>query len=70
MGGDEILPGTGMVAGALKTAGQEADAVSGAPMTGGRHRKMTAKKVVKKLAVLARQAKKLTLRLKKMKKHH
>jgi transposase len=70
-GGDDAkLPGTEVVAGALKTAGQEASDVSLAPMTGGRHRKMTAKKVVKKLAVLARQAKKLTMRLRKMKKHH
>jgi hypothetical protein len=44
--------------------------LGGEPMEGGRRRKMTAKKVVKKLAVLARQAKKLTMRLKKMKKHH
>ena len=68
--GDTTMPGTEMVAGALKGAGSDASAVSGAPMEGGRRRKMTAKKVVKNLAVLARQAKKLTLRLKKMKKHH
>lgn len=64
------MPGSEQVATTLKTAGQEASEVSGATMMGGRHRKMTAKKVVKKLGVLARQAKKLTMRLKKMKKHH
>jgi len=69
-GGDETLPGASAPANTLKAAGAEASSVSGAPMEGGRRRKMTAKKVVKKLAVLARQAKKLTLRLKKMKKHH
>ena len=44
--------------------------MGGSVLEGGRRRKMTAKKVVKKLAVLAKQAKKLTMRLKKMKKHH
>jgi len=67
---DAKIPGAEVVAGQLKKAGAEASAVSGAPMEGGRRRKMTAKKVVKKLAVLAKQAKKLTMRLKKMKKHH
>lgn len=70
-GGDDMkMPGAEVPANVLKAAGAEASAVSGAPMEGGRRRKMTAKKVVKKLAVLAKQAKKLTLRLKKMKKHH
>ena len=64
------MPGTAMVAGALKAAGAEASEVNGVTMEGGRRRKMTAKKVVKKLHSLAKQAKKLTLRLKKMKKHH
>ena len=64
------MPGAEGPANVLKSAGAEASAVSGAPLAGGRRRKMTAKKVVKKLAVLAKQAKKLTMRLKKMKKHH
>ena len=68
--GDMKMPGAEQVAGQLKSAGQDASGVSGKPLEGGRRRKMTAKKVVKKLAVLAKQAKKLTLRLKKMKKHH
>ena len=66
----EKMPAAEQVAGQLKKAGQDASEVSGKPMEGGRRRKMTAKKVVKKLAVLAKQAKKLTMRLKKMKKHH
>ena len=64
------IPGAQGPAGVLKSAGADASLVSGKPLEGGRRRKMTAKKVVKKLAVLAKQAKKLTLRLKKMKKHH
>lgn len=64
------IPGTESVAGQLKAAGQVASEISGGQLEGGRRRKMTAKKMVKKLHVLARQAKKLTLRLKKMKKHH
>ena len=64
------MPGAEVVAGALKSAGADASEVSGATMEGGRRRKMTAKKMVKKLHSLAKQAKKLTLRLKKMKKHH
>ena len=66
----EVLPSAGQAGEALKVAGQEAAKIGGQDMAGGRRRKMTAKKVVKKLAVLAKQAKKLTMRLKKMKKHH
>ena len=69
-GGDSSIPGAQGPANALRSAATDASAVSGAPLAGGRRRKMTAKKVVKKLAVLAKQAKKLTMRLKKMKKHH
>lgn len=54
----------------LDTAADEANKLGGQKMDGGRRRKMTAKKMVKKLHSLAKQAKKLTLRLKKMKKHH
>ena len=55
---------------ALVKAGQLTKEAGTGQLEGGRRRKMTAKKVVKKLAVLAKQAKKLTMRLKKMKKHH
>lgn len=69
-GGQETMP-SGMPAGkGLVSAGQAASDLGGEPLKGGRRSKMTAKKVVKKLAVLAKQAKKLTMRLKKMKKHH
>jgi hypothetical protein len=66
----EKLPSGGQAGEALVKAGQDAKSIGGQSMEGGRRRKMTAKKVVKKLAVLAKQAKKLTMRLKKMKKHH
>ena len=66
----EVMP-SGLPAGkGLVSAGQEAGKIGGQALEGGRRRKMTAKKVVKKLAVLAKQAKKLTMRLKKMKKRH
>ena len=68
--GGQTMPSAGPAGDALKVAGQEAGKIGGQELQGGRRRKMTAKKVVKKLAVLAKQAKKLTLRLKKMKKHH
>ena len=64
------MPSGGQAGEALVKAGQDAKTLGGQSMEGGRRRKMTAKKVVKKLAVLAKQAKKLTMRLKKMKKHH
>ena len=64
------MPSAAMPGGMLKSAGAEAEALGGQEMAGGRRRKMTAKKMVKKLHSLAKQAKKLTLRLKKMKKHH
>ena len=63
------MPTAGGAANVLKAAGVEANSLEGT-MEGGRRRKMTAKKMVKKLHSLAKQAKKLTLRLKKMKKHH
>jgi len=66
----EVMPSGGQAGEALVKAGQDAKSIGGQSMEGGRRRKMTAKKVVKKLAVLAKQAKKLTMRLKKMKKHH
>ena len=67
---EEEMP-SGLPAGkGLVSAGQEVKVLGGQALKGGRRSKMTAKKVVKKLAVLAKQAKKLTLRLKKMKKHH
>jgi hypothetical protein len=69
-GDNTVIPGTGGAENDLKVAGQMAGKVGGEVMEGGRRRKMTAKKMVKKLRVLAKQAKKLTLRLKKMKKHH
>ena len=70
-GADEAvaMPTAGAAANVLKAAGVEANGLEGT-MDGGRRRKMTAKKMVKKLHSLAKQAKKLTLRLKKMKKHH
>jgi hypothetical protein len=68
--GGQTMPSAVPAGNALKTAGQEAGKIGGQQLEGGRRRKMTAKKVVKKLAVLAKQAKKLTMRLKKMKKHH
>ena len=72
-GGDvdsEVLPSARGASGVLDTAAGEASKLGGQEMGGGRRRKMTAKKMVKKLHSLAKQAKKLTLRLKKMKKHH
>lgn len=66
----EVLPSAKTAGQVLDSAALEAKKLGGQSMDGGRRRKMTAKKVVKKLAVLAKQAKKLTLRLKKMKKHH
>jgi hypothetical protein len=69
-GVDPVAPGTATVANNLSEAAVGARAMGGSVLEGGRRRKMTAKKVVKKLAVLAKQAKKLTMRLKKMKKHH
>ena len=68
--GDDVIPVTGGAVTDLKDAANGAGKVGGKVMEGGRRRKMTAKKMVKKLRVLAKQAKKLTLRLKKMKKHH
>jgi hypothetical protein len=67
---DVVIPATGGAVTDLKDAANGAGKVGGEVMEGGRRRKMTAKKMVKKLRVLAKQAKKLTLRLKKMKKHH
>jgi hypothetical protein len=64
------MPSAAMPGGMLKTAGEEAVKLGGQDMMGGRRSKATAKKVVKKLHSLAKQAKKLTMRLKKMKKHH
>ena len=64
------MPSGGQAGEALVKVGQDAKTLGGQSIEGGRRRKMTAKKVVKKLAVLAKQAKKLTMRLKKMKKHH
>jgi hypothetical protein len=64
------MPSGGQVGQELVKAGQDAKKLGGQQLEGGRRRKMTAKKMVKKLHVLARQAKKLTLRLKTMKKHH
>ena len=70
-GGDEQnIPTMGGAENDLKVAANTAGKAGGEVMEGGRRRKMTAKKMVKKLRVLAKQAKKLTLRLKKMKKHH
>lgn len=70
-GGDEqSIPMLGGVKTDLKDAAETAGKAGGEVMEGGRRRKMTAKKMVKKLRVLAKQAKKLTLRLKKMKKRN
>jgi len=69
-GEDAVIPTTGGAVTDLKDAAKSAGNVGGEIMEGGRRRKMTAKKMVKKLRVLAKQAKKLTLRLKKMKKRN
>jgi hypothetical protein len=68
--GEQVLPSGAPAGESLVTAGNIAKTLGGQEMGGGRRRKMTAKKMVKKLHVLAKQAKKLTMRLKKMKKHH
>ena len=66
--GNGTIPTLGGAKTDLKVAAVTAGNVGGEVMEGGRRRKMTAKKMVKKLRVLAKQAKKLTMRLKKMKK--
>ena len=67
---DNKIPTLGGAETDLKVAAETAGKAGGEVMEGGRRRKMTAKKMVKKLRVLAKQAKKLTMRLKKMKKRN
>jgi len=67
------MPSLAGVKSMLKGAGEDAEKVDSASMPvpatmgGRRHRMSAAKKVVKKLRTLAKQTKKLTMRLKKMK---
>ena len=59
-------PALGSAPGQLKGAGDEAAKVQGGDMEGGRRNRSTAKKIANELKRVAKKAKKLTMKLMKM----